>query len=57
MKYFCPCGEKEEMKHVYMCEKLNNGEKPKLEYMKLYNGQISEQIEVFRIFEKKLEKK
>ena len=57
IKYFCPCGEKEEMKHVYMCEKLNNGEKPKLEYMKLYSGRISEQIEVFRKFEKNLEKR
>ena len=45
------------MKHLYMCETLNDGEAPKLEYLKLYNGHISEQIEVFRKFEKNLEKR
>ena len=48
MDYICPCGEKEIMEHVYNCEMLNDGVKPKLKYEKLYNGNLFEQCEVFR---------
>ena len=53
-EYTCYCGKKEDMIHVYNCEILNNGRKPKLEYEKLYNGTIIQQIEVFRKFETNL---
>ena len=53
-EYTCYCGKKEDMIHVYNCEILNNGRKPKLEYEKLYKGTIIQQIEVFRKFETNL---
>ena len=57
MEYICPCGEKENMEHLYNCEMLNDGVKPKLKYEKLYNGNLFEQCEVFRTFEKNFEKR
>ena len=50
-KYFCFCGNEETMDHIYRCEMLRNGNNKMLEYEKIYTGTISEQIEIFRIFE------
>ena len=50
-KYYCFCGNEETMDHIYRCEMLRNGNNQKLEYEKIYTGTISEQIEIFRIFE------
>ena len=39
------------MQHVYECELINEKQHLSLEYMKIYTGNISEQINVFRKFE------
>ena len=51
----CICGEKEDMKHIYQCETINDGEQPVLKYEKIFEGNICEQIEVFRKFERNIE--
>ena len=53
----CICGDKEDMKHIFQCETINNGEQPELEYEKIFEGNISEQIKVFRHFERNFEKR
>ena len=50
----CICGSLETMEHLYYCEILGS-DKTETEYKKIYNGNIHEQIKVFRIFENKLE--
>jgi hypothetical protein len=40
------------MEHIYCCET-----KAKLPYEKIYNGNIEEQISVYKIFEENLKKK
>ena len=50
-------GEKEDMKHIHDCEILNYGEKSNLEYEKIFEGNISEQIQVFRTFERNLKRR
>ena len=57
IEYKCPCGLREDMKHIYNCELMNNRQKPRIEYEKIYTGNISEQIEVFRKFEINLERR
>ena len=49
-KEVCQCGENEDMSHIYSCKYLNEEENV-LQYQKLYTGKLSEQIEIFRIFE------
>ena len=56
-EYNCVCNEKEDMQHIYYCEILNKGRSTKIEYEKLYNGTISEQIEIFRQFERNMEER
>ena len=53
----CVCNDLETMKHIYDCEILICETKPKIKYEKIYNGEIEEQIEVFRKFEENLEKR
>ena len=57
IEYKCFCGQKEDMKHVYNCELLNEGRQPNIEYERIFTGNISEQIEVFRIFEQNMERR
>ena len=45
------------MQHIYYCEILNNGRKTNIEYEKLYTGNISEQIEIWRQFERNMEER
>ena len=50
------CEIKEDMEHIFYCEywsKLENN----IPYEKIYNGNLNEQIDILRIFEKKLEKR
>ena len=56
VKPICVCGEIESMKHVYICEKLNENTDQSEEYENIYNGNIRKQIEVFRKFEENLNK-
>ena len=45
----CWCGKNQNMKHIYMCTILNN-ETTEMPYKKLFNGNINEQIEVYKRF-------
>ena len=53
----CVCGKMEDMKHIYICEKLNGQKQPILQYDKIFNGNLNEQIEVYRKFEQNLSKR
>ena len=45
------------MKHIYECEILNENEKPNIQYEKIFNGNIKQQIEVYRKFKQNMEKR
>ena len=49
----CICGNEETMSHIYSYEYLNI-EETELEYEKIFNGNITEQISMFRRFENNL---
>ena len=49
----CICGNEENMSHIYSCEYLNMKEITSA-YEKIFNGNLSEQIEIFRRFENNL---
>ena len=52
IKEKCSCGKIEDMQHIYECEQLNTNSMDKsLKYEKIYNGNISDQIQVFRKME------
>ena len=54
----CSCGVIEDMKHIYECDQLNTTSlDTNLQYEKIYNGNISDQIKVFRKMEINLEKR
>ena len=53
-KTFCFCGKVENMEHIYNCELLDKGEQ-RIPYKNIFSGDVLIQIEVFKIFEKKLE--
>ena len=53
----CPCGCFEDMKHIYECEILNENEKSNIPYEKIFNGNIKQQIEVYRQFKHNIEKR
>ena len=55
--YTCPCGQSEDMQHIYFCEIIKEEKQTNLDYEKIYNGNISQQIEVFRKFETNLERR
>ena len=44
----CRCGEKEEMSHIYECKQLNNKKQQLTPYTKIYNGNLKEQISVYK---------
>ena len=50
----CICSEKENMEHIYTCNKLNK-ETVKLPYQKIFSGNIEEQIYIFRRFQNNFE--
>ena len=49
----CVCGNEETMSHIYSCEYLNI-EETELDYERIFNGNITEQISIFRRFENNL---
>ena len=57
MKNNCYCGKEETMEHIYNCEILKNGKENKLEYNQIYEGLLSEQIKIFRTFEKNMKRR
>ena len=52
----CPCGMDENMEHIYIC-KLFNKEKLEVEYKQLFNGNLTQQITVFKRFIKSFEER
>ena len=46
----CCCGEEETMEHIYNCKTLNS-EETNIPYNKVFNGNIGEQVEIFRRFQ------
>ena len=52
----CICGETEEMIHIFNCEMLKQGE-TELTYQKIFTGNMSQQIQVYKIFKQNLEKR
>ena len=53
----CICGKIETMVHIYNCEYWNETNSEKIPYSNIYNGNIYKQIEVYKLFEQKLEKR
>ena len=52
----CLCGNIETMLHIYTCE-IINPLKSEIPYSELYNGNLKNQIEIFRRFEQNMEKR
>ena len=50
------CGKNEDMSHIYQCEYLNE-QQLKIEYEKIFNGNLIEQTKVFRIFEQNMKRR
>ena len=50
----CLCVQPEE--HIYECNIINSGEQPEFKYEQIFKGDISEQIKVFRKFERNFER-
>ena len=51
----CCCGEEETMEHIYNCTTMNNKES-NIPYNRIYNGNIGEQVEIFRRFQSNMKK-
>ena len=49
------CGAIETMSHIYYCESLNE-KKPNITYNELYNGNLNNQIQIYRRLETNIEK-
>ena len=45
------------MEHIYHCEIFNNGKENELEYNKIHEGSLLEQIKMFRTFETNMNKR
>ena len=52
----CECGKKEDMQHIYDCEKYNEN-KPSIQYEKLFHGNLKEQVSVYEKISENLEKR
>ena len=52
----CVCGKFENMSHIYSCEILNK-KKTKISFDEIYNGNLHNQIEIFRRIENNLEER
>ena len=53
----CECGAIENMKHIYECKLLNMNKKITIPYENIYNGNLKQQIEVYRRFKENLVKR
>ena len=52
----CVCGERENISHIYECKSLNE-QQAKLPYNEIYNGNLNNQLEIFRRIEKSLKER
>ena len=53
-EYKCECGKLEDMQHIYMCELWNKVEQPLLSYEKIFNGNLKQQIAVYKKFKQNM---
>ena len=54
----CKCGDIEDMSHIYECEILSiKNNQTKIAYKKIFNGNISEQILVYRRFTENMKRR
>ena len=51
----CKCGKNENMLHIYQCELYKKEKQPLFPYEKIFNGNLKEQIEVYRKFKQNLQ--
>jgi hypothetical protein len=56
-KYTCVCGETENIAHIYQCEILSKKKEEKISYVKIFNGNINEQIQVYQLVRQNLEER
>ena len=52
----CVCGKMENISHIYSCEILNE-KKTTISYNEIYNGNLNNQIEIFRRIENNLDER
>ena len=45
------------MQHIYECKILNKDERTTIPYEKLYNGNLRQQLEVYKIFKQNMMKR
>ena len=57
IKHICFCGEPEDMAHIYNCKILNEGVIQNEKYENIFNGNIDQQLKIFKKFEQNLEKR
>ena len=57
LKKECICRKIESMAHIYYCETRNEGKHPILKFEKIYEGNIKDQIEVFKHYEENLNRR
>ena len=46
----CFCGDEETMSHIYDCDILSENNKSEIPYEKINNGNMKQQIEVYKQF-------
>ena len=57
-EYKCECGEKEDMNHIYQCDLYCKEEdRPIMPYEQIFNGNMKQQIYVYKKFKQNLEKR
>ena len=53
----CICGKIENMENIYVCEIYNEEDTPILQYEKIFNGNLKQQVEVYRRFKNNMKKR
>ena len=56
-EYKCECGEREDMNHIYQCELYNEKDSPIMPYEQIFNGNMKQQIYVYKKFKQNLERR
>ena len=50
----CICSNRLTMEHIYKCEHIKSSHKPDIKYEKIFNGSLSEQVQIFKLLKDKL---
>ena len=53
----CRCGTREVMSHIYECDLYNMEEQPTIPYEKIFNGNLNQQITVYKKFKQNMIKR